>query len=105
MIEKSEPTPLETSLKAPSGVYPPSRARLADNSISTLLRGATSLLSRSKLIVGAILILWLVFWLRLQNLMVSNWDYDQGFYLLVAHLMDRGFAPYREIHMSEPPGM
>jgi hypothetical protein len=54
---------------------------------------------------GAILILWLVFWLRLQGLPVSEWGYDQGYYLLVAHLMTRGFAPYQEIHMSEPPGM
>jgi hypothetical protein len=37
--------------------------------------------------------------------MVSEWGYDQGYYLLVAHLMARGFAPYQEIYMSEPPGM
>ncbi len=55
--------------------------------------------------IGAIIILVATFWLQVRYLMWGDWDYDEGFYLLVAHLIDKGFAPYREISMSEPPMM
>ena len=105
MIEKSEPAPLEAPLNSSSGVYQPGRARPASGAAPIALKGGASLLSRLALLAGAVLILGLIFWLRLQNLMVSEWGFDQGYYLLVAHLMERGFAPYQEIYMSEPPGM
>jgi hypothetical protein len=105
MVEKSESAPLEVSLNTPSAVYQPGQARVAASAVSGRLRERTGLLSQPALLAGASLILGLVFWLRLQNLMVSEWGYDQGYYLLVAHLMARGFAPYQEIYMSEPPGM
>jgi hypothetical protein len=94
MIEKSE-----------SAVYKPGRTHPGASSAPATRRGEASLLTRPATLVGAILILGVVFWLRLQNLMVSEWGYDQGFYLLVAYLLERGFAPYQEIHMSEPPVM
>src|SRR5262245_51232707 len=100
MMEKSETSPLDSSLHSPDGAY---QAHGLNKAAS--LASWTGLRLKLPLMVGAILILWAVFWFRLQNLMVSDWNYDQGFYLLVAHLMAKGFAPYRDIHMSEPPGM
>src|SRR5688572_3314578 len=107
MIKKPEHTPLKIPFNTLARVYNPSRTHRAASASPTSLSGWASTLFRPSVLAGAclILILWLVFWLRLQNLMVSEWGYDQGYYLLVAHLMDRGFAPYREIHMDQPPGM
>lgn len=64
-----------------------------------------SLITNLGFACAVIVILSTTFWLRTQYLLWSDWGYDQGFYLLVAHLMAKGFAPYQQIHMSEPPLM
>ena len=43
--------------------------------------------------------------LQSQYLLWGEWSYDQGYYLLVARLIDYGYQPYTEIYMSEPPLM
>lgn len=105
MIKKSENVLLNTPFNTLARIYNPRGAQPAANATPTTLSRWASIPFWLPVLVGASLILWLVFWLRLQNLMVSEWGYDQGYYLLVAHMMDKGFAPYREIHMDQPPGM
>jgi len=51
------------------------------------------------------IILLVTFGLKLQTLLWGEWGYDQGFYFVVARLIDQGFTPYAEIHMSEQPLM
>ncbi len=51
------------------------------------------------------LLLGLFLWLQTKYLLHDSWSYDQGYYLLVAQLIQHGYEPYREIYMSEPPLM
>ncbi len=55
--------------------------------------------------LGTIITLAGAFWLQTSNLMWGDWTYDQGFYFTVVRLMDKGFMPYHELHMSEQPLM
>ena len=58
-----------------------------------------------RLILGTIFVLGGAFYLKVQYLLWGDWAYDQGFYFVVARLMDMGFTPYQQIHMSEQPLM
>ncbi len=55
--------------------------------------------------LAAILILLAAFGFYTAYLLWGEWSYDQGFYFVVAKLMDRGHIPYSDIHMSEQPLM
>ncbi|MEM7028334.1 MAG: glycosyltransferase family 39 protein [Chloroflexota bacterium] len=61
--------------------------------------------SNISLILGTILVLGAAFFLKVQYLLWGDWTYDQGFYFVVARLMDMGYTPYQHIHMSEQPLM
>lgn len=65
--------------------------------------GSIKLRSETLFIFGTIGVLAGAFWLLASNLLWGNWTYDQGFYFLVARLMDNGDTPYHTIHMSEQP--
>jgi 4-amino-4-deoxy-L-arabinose transferase-like glycosyltransferase len=54
---------------------------------------------------GAIITLAATFALQLKFLLWGQWTYDEGFYFLVVRLMDKGYMPYHELHMSEQPLM
>jgi hypothetical protein len=56
-------------------------------------------------ISGLLLLLGGMLWLQMRYLLWGEWSYDQGYYLLVARLMDHGYQLYAEIFMSEPPLM
>ena len=58
-----------------------------------------------RFVTSALLIIISLFFLKTQYLLWGEWTYDQGFYFVVARLMDMGFKPYQEIHMSEQPLM
>ena len=70
-----------------------------------MIKNFTNLRAEVWFMVGAMAILGGTFWLHTAYLMWGDWTYDQGFYFLVARLMDQGFSPYQEIHMSEQPLM
>jgi len=55
--------------------------------------------------ISLVLLLSLAFLLQASHLMWGEWSFDQGYYILVARLMDYGYQPYTEIYMSEPPLM
>ena len=51
------------------------------------------------------IILAAIFALQINFLLWGQWTYDEGFYFLVVRLMDKGFRPYHQLHMSEQPLM
>lgn len=61
--------------------------------------------TRAAFTTGIIAILGGALLLQSQYLLWGEWSYDQGYYLLVARLIDYGYQPYTEIFMSEPPLM
>lgn len=66
---------------------------------------STKIWPQAGFLLVALMILVGDFALQTQYLLWGDWTYDQGFYFLVARLMEQGFWPYRQIHMSEQPLM
>ena len=61
--------------------------------------------NRALFLVAAAIILMAIFALQLNFLLWGQWTYDEGFYFLAVRLMDKGFLPYHQLHMSEQPLM